>query len=81
MPASGDESRCDRCAFAAATTAARAYFEFPQPAPHDSSRSEKEHYSGKKRTHSDMNLVLVNETSGTFVYLSPKVTGTTQGKK
>lgn len=42
---------------------------------------QKEYYSGKKQAHTDKNLVLVNETSGKVVYLSPTVAGKTHDKK
>ena len=38
-------------------------------------------YSGKKKAHTDKNIVLVNEQTGTVVYLGPTVAGKTQDKK
>jgi len=40
-------------------------------------RKQAEKYSGKKKTHTDKNLLLVNENTGKVVYLSP----TAEGKK
>lgn len=51
-----------------------------RPRPADEAL-QKEHYSGKKKTHTDKNLVLVNETSGKVVYLGPTVAGKTHDKK
>ena len=48
--------------------------------PQDSQEQE-EHYSGKKKTHTDKNLVLVNNESKKVVYLSPTVGGKTHDKK
>ena len=42
---------------------------------------QKEHYSGKKKTHTDKNLLLVNETTGKVVYLGPTIAGKTHDKK
>lgn len=42
---------------------------------------QKEHYSGKKKTHTDKNLVLVNEHTNKVVYLGPTVAGKTHDKK
>ena len=42
---------------------------------------QKEYYSGKKKAHTDKNLVLVNEMTGKVVYLSPTVAGKTHDKK
>ena len=42
---------------------------------------QQEHYSGKKKAHSDKNLLLINETTGKVVYLSPTVAGSTHDKK
>jgi hypothetical protein len=36
---------------------------------------QKAHYSGKKKAHTDKNLVLVNEATGKVVYLGPTVRG------
>ena len=48
--------------------------------PQDQQR-QKEHYSGKKKAHTDKNLVLVNQNSGKVVYLSETVTGKKHDKK
>lgn len=48
--------------------------------PRDAQR-QKEHYSGKKKTHTDKNILLVNELTRKVVYLSPTVAGTTHDKK
>ena len=42
---------------------------------------QKELYSGKKKTHTDKNLVLVNEHPTKVVYLGPTVAGKTHDKK
>ena len=42
---------------------------------------QKAHYSGKKKAHTDKNLVLTNENSGKVAYLSPTVAGKTHDKK
>ena len=34
-------------------------------------RLQQEHYSGKKKTHNDKNLLLVNETTSKVVYRRP----------
>ena len=41
----------------------------------------KEHYSGKKKTHTDKNLVLINSSTTKVIYLSPTVAGKTHDKK
>src|SRR5207237_9213217 len=42
---------------------------------------QKEQYSGKKKTHTDKNLLLVNEHTEKVVYLGPTVAGKTHDKK
>lgn len=42
---------------------------------------QTEHYSGKKKAHTDKNILLVNEQTGKVVYLSPTVAGKTHDKK
>ena len=42
---------------------------------------QKEHYSGKKKAHTDKNILLVNETTGQVAYLSPTVAGKTHDKR
>src|SRR5207302_10346933 len=42
---------------------------------------QKEPYSGKKKTHTDKNLLLVNEHTAKVVYLGPTVAGRTHDKK
>ena len=42
---------------------------------------QKEKYSGKKKTHTDKNLLLVNENTKRVVYLSPTVEGKKHDKK
>ena len=42
---------------------------------------QQEHDSGKKKTHTDKNLLLVNETTGKVVYLGPTEPGKTHDKK
>lgn len=39
------------------------------------------HYSGKKKAHTDKNLLLVNEHTGKVVYLGPTLAGKTHDKK
>ena len=48
--------------------------------PTDAQR-HKEHYSGKKKTHTDKNILLVNETTSKVVYLGPTLAGKTHDKK
>jgi hypothetical protein len=43
--------------------------------------AQTEHYSGKKKTHTDKNLLLVNENTGKVSYLGPTITGKTHDKK
>jgi len=42
---------------------------------------QKEKYSGKKKTHTDKNILLVNENTKKVVYLSPTVEGKKHDKK
>jgi hypothetical protein len=42
---------------------------------------QKEHYSGKKKAHTDKNILLVNEMTGKVVYLGPTEPGKTHDKK
>jgi DDE superfamily endonuclease/Helix-turn-helix of DDE superfamily endonuclease len=42
---------------------------------------QKEHYSGKKKAHTDKNNLLVNANTKKVVYLSPTVAGKTHDKK
>ena len=44
-------------------------------------KEQREHYSGKKKAHTDKNILLVNEHSRKVVYLSPTVAGKTHDKK
>jgi len=44
-------------------------------------KKQEQHYSGKKKTHTDKNLVLVNNQSKKVLYLSPTVGGQTHDKK
>jgi hypothetical protein len=48
--------------------------------PHDATR-QRDHYSGKKKTHTDKNILVVNETTDKVIYLGPTVTGKTHDKK
>ena len=41
----------------------------------------QEQYSGKKKTHTDKNLVLVNEPTDKVIYLGPTVAGKKHDKK
>lgn len=42
---------------------------------------QQAHYSGKKKTHTDKNLLLVNEHTRKVVYLGPTIAGKTHDKK
>src|ERR671931_1251301 len=42
---------------------------------------QKEHYSGKKKAHTDKNILLVNGRTRTVVYLGPTAVGKTHDKK
>lgn len=42
---------------------------------------QKEHDSGKQKTHTDKNILLVNEPTGKVVYLGPTLPGKTHDKK
>ena len=42
---------------------------------------QQAHYSGKKKAHTDKNLLLVNEHTGKVVYLGPTIAGKTHDKK
>lgn len=42
---------------------------------------QQEHYSGKKKTHTDKNLLLVNEHTGKVVSLGPTIAGKIHDKK
>ena len=42
---------------------------------------QQAHYSGKQKTHTDKNLLLVNEHTGKVVYLGPTIAGKTHDKK
>lgn len=41
---------------------------------------QRAHYSGKKKAHTDKNIVLVNEHTSKVLYLGPTVAGTTHDK-
>jgi hypothetical protein len=43
--------------------------------------AQQEHYSGKKKTHSDKNIVLINESTDKVIYLGPTEPGTKHDKK
>jgi hypothetical protein len=43
--------------------------------------TQKAHYSGKKKTHTDKNILLTNEHTGQVVYLGPTLPGKTHDKK
>ena len=43
--------------------------------------TQQEHYSGKKKTHTDKNILLINEHTGQVVYLGPTLPGKTHDKK
>jgi len=42
---------------------------------------QQEHYSGKKKTHTDKNILLVNEHTTKVIYLGPTVAGKKHDKK
>ena len=48
--------------------------------PQDPTRQQA-HYSGKKKAHTDKNVLLVNEGTGKVIYLGPTVAGKTHDKK
>jgi hypothetical protein len=48
--------------------------------PRDAAQ-QKDHYSGKKKTHTDKNILLVNAQTGKVVYLGPTLPGKTHDKK
>ena len=48
--------------------------------PQDAAQQQT-HYSGKKKTHTDKNIVLINESSGKVVYLGPTEAGSKHDKK
>ena len=43
--------------------------------------TQKAHYSGKKKTHTDKNILLINEHTSKVVYLGPTLPGQTHDKK
>ena len=43
--------------------------------------AQRAHYSGKKKTHTDKNILLVHESSSQILYLGPTVPGSTHDKK
>lgn len=43
--------------------------------------AQRDHYSGKKKTHTDKNIVLVNQQTGKVVFLGSTVAGKTHDKK
>jgi hypothetical protein len=43
--------------------------------------AQREHYSGKKKTHTDKNILLVHESSSHVLYLGPTLPGKTHDKK
>lgn len=51
-----------------------------RPRPRDTAR-QKAPSSGKKKTHTDKNLLLTNEHTGTVVYVGPTLPGKTHDKK
>lgn len=42
---------------------------------------QRAHYSGKKKAHTDKNILLVNENTGKVSYLGPTIAGKTHDKK
>jgi hypothetical protein len=51
-----------------------------RPRPTDPTQ-QTAHYSGKKKAHTDKNVLLINEYTSKVVYLSPTVAGKTHDKK
>jgi Helix-turn-helix of DDE superfamily endonuclease/DDE superfamily endonuclease len=43
--------------------------------------TQKAHYSGKKKTHTDKNILLINEHTRKVIYLGPTLPGKTHDKK
>ena len=43
--------------------------------------TQKQHYSGKKKTHTDKNIVLIDEATGKIIYLGPTEAGSKHDKK
>jgi DDE superfamily endonuclease/Helix-turn-helix of DDE superfamily endonuclease len=67
-------------AFAGAPSLAVDGTERRRQRPRDAA-TQKEHYSGKKKTHTDKNILLINEHTGKVVYLGPTLPGKTHDKK
>jgi DDE superfamily endonuclease/Helix-turn-helix of DDE superfamily endonuclease len=44
-------------------------------------QKQKDYYSGKKKTHTEKNIVLIDETTSKVIYLSPSIPGKTHDKK
>jgi hypothetical protein len=42
---------------------------------------QRNYYSGKKKTHTEKNIVLIDETTGKVIYLSPGIAGKIHDKK
>ncbi len=42
---------------------------------------QRAHYSGEKKTHTDKNIVLVNESTNKVIYLGPTESGSKHDKK
>jgi hypothetical protein len=42
---------------------------------------QRAHYSGKKKAHTDKNIIVLNEHTGKVVYLSPNIEGKTPDKR
>jgi hypothetical protein len=67
-------------AFAGAPNLAVDGTERRRQGPQDAAR-QKAYYSGKKKTHTDKNILLINEHTGKVVYLGPTLPGKTHDKK
>ena len=48
--------------------------------PHEATR-QRDHYRGKKKPHTDKNILVVSETTDKVIYLGPTVAGKTHAKK
>jgi len=88
LPAEGHSARiagmrqCAMGAFPPSRDFVKSGFaEIMAPATAYASYQQKEHYSGKKKTHTDKNLLLVNEHTSKVIYLGPTVAGKMHDKK
>ena len=80
-------SRCQQHVVAAEVNALRILWPAPQAEterlrqrPTEAAK-QTAHYSGKKKAHTDKNVLLINEYTSKVVYLSPTVAGKTHDKR